>query len=233
MTSPTLQRLALLRLSALGDVTLVVPVVRAIQRQHPKLNITWIIDRSAYALVEGLSDVNFMVINKPNSLKSYWQLRNQLKHHRFDMLLAMQASFRANILYPLIKAPIKIGFDKKRSRDGHGFFINRHIAPQQEHLLEGFMRFASALGVNDLSLSWDLPIEHPHWAWAKQQLAIQPNGCWIAINPAASKVERLWMVERYATVIREAKKRWKVNILLTGGPNEFEKNLAEKIIEKS
>ena len=83
MTSPTLQRLALLRLSALGDVTLVVPVVRAIQRQHPKLNITWIIDRSAYALVEGLSDVNFMVINKPNSLKRH-RLAPQLKHKRFD-----------------------------------------------------------------------------------------------------------------------------------------------------
>ncbi len=227
-----IKHIAVLRLSALGDVVLMVPVVRAIQRRYPDAKISWIIDRSAYSIVDGLKGVDFIVIDKPNSISDYWRLKQQLKKYRFDVLLAAQASLRANLIYPLIKAPIKIGFDKVRSRDGHSFFINRRIDFQEEHLLDGFMRFARALGVDDLSLQWDLPIESADWDWAKQQLSLK-KGPWIAINPAASKKERLWLVDRYAAVIDEASKRWGVNVVLTGGLSKEEKRLAQQIVEKS
>lgn len=226
-----IKHIALLRLSALGDVTLMVPVVRAIQRQYPTLKITWIIGCDFYPLVEGLDGIDFIVINKPKSIADYWALKQQFKHYHFDVLLAAQASLRANLMYPLIKAPIKIGFDTIRSRDGHSLFVNKHIDFKAEHLLDGFMRFAQALGVNDLSLEWNLPLHEADWRWAKQQLTVK-EGNWVAINPAASKKERLWLVDRYATVIDEAVNRMGLNVVLTGGPNKEEEILAQKIMEK-
>lgn len=226
------KHIAMLRLSALGDVTLMVPTVRAIQRHFPHSRITWIISKETYPLVKDLSGVEFIVVAKPKSIKTYWRLRQQLKHYRFDVLLAAQASLRANLMYAFINAPIKIGFDSQRSRDGHGLFINKRIDFQQEHLLDSFMRFAKALGVKDCAVEWDLPIELDHHNWAKKQLSVH-TGHWVAINPAASKMERNWLCDRYVTVIERLVNEWQMNVVLTGGSSDNEKNLASQIIELS
>ena len=222
-------RIALLRLSALGDVILMVPVVRAIQRHFPEAQVTWLTGRPAYTLLEGLSGVEFIVIDKPRSINDYRQLHRELKSRKFDVLLAAQASLRTNLIYPFIHAPIKVGFDASRSRDGHGFFISQRISARQEHLLEGFMQFAQALKVRDCSLTWDLPIAQSDWDWARQQLS-QRSGKWLAINPMASKRERNWPISRYAELIRGAVARWQVNVVITGGNGTEEKAFATQLI---
>lgn len=226
-----MQHIVLVRLSALGDVTLMVPVVRAIQRAHPSWKITWVIGRSPYQLLSGLSGVEFLVIDKPRSFKDYWRLWRRLRKMHFDVLLAAQASLRANLIYPLIHASTKLGFDKKRARDGHHFVVKQRIPSSQEHLLDGFMQFAKKLGVDDTALSWDLPIEASHWVWAKQRL--NKPGRWLAINAVSSKSERNWFVERYVAVMDEAVKRWGVHIVLTGGPDAVEMDFAKALCEKA
>src|SRR5688500_12397756 len=99
-----IQSLCLVRLSALGDVLMFVPMVRILQKNFPEATITWIISRPAYDLVEGMEGVEFIVIAKPNNIADYWRFKKQLKGRKFDVLLAAQASFRANLLYPLISA---------------------------------------------------------------------------------------------------------------------------------
>jgi len=232
MKTAELKQLALFRLSAIGDVVMMVPVVRALQRSYPDLRITWVTGRMAYSLLEGLSGVEFIVIDKPNSLSSYMQCRRQLRRQSFDVVFAAQASLRANLLYPFMKAPIKIGFDATRSRDAHGLFINRRIDFSKEHLLDGFMRFAKLLGVSDEPLEWNLSIGTTHHDWAQQQLSIK-QGRWLAINPMASKRERDWFVDRYVDVIDQAVERWGVNVVLTGGPSDAEKAFSQAIAEKT
>ena len=224
-----LKQIALLRLSAIGDAVLLVPLVRTLQQHYPKAQITWIIGSQAYSLLKGLSGVEFVVINKPNSLKSLWHCYRHLSPYRFDVLLAAQASLRANLLCPLIKAPIKIGYDKARANDGHRFFIHRSIKPNHEHLLDGFMAFAKALGISEHKLQWDLPINRNEHDWAKQQLSTKP-GRWLAINPAASKADRNWLAERYAEVIDQAVSRWPLNVVLTGSPTPEAHSLSADIL---
>lgn len=232
MIANDIKKLALFRLSAVGDVVMMVPVIRALQRTYPGINITWITSRLAYKLLEGLSGTDFIVIDKPDSVSSYLKVREQLKPYSFDVLLAAQASLRANMIYPLIKAKRKIGFDRTRSRDAHGLFVKERIPFVREHLMDGFMRFAQALGVTDTLMKWDLPIDSEQWDWAKQQLAVK-QGPWMAVNPMASKPERNWFVERYAEVIDRAHKEWKVNVVLTGGPSEEEKAFSRAIADKT
>ena len=58
------QDLCILRLSALGDVCNLVPSVRALQQAFPEINITWVIGRAEYGLLEGLQGVDFLVYDK-------------------------------------------------------------------------------------------------------------------------------------------------------------------------
>ena len=232
MDTADLKQLALFRLSAVGDVVMMVPVIRALQRTYPNLSITWITSKLAYRILEGLSGTHFIVIDKPDSVSSFLKVRQQVQQQSYDVLLAAQASLRANLIYPLIKAPRKIGFDNKRARDAHGWFVNERVDFECEHLMDGFMRFAKALGVTDTSLEWNLPISEEQHNWATQQLAVK-SGPWLAVNPMASKRERDWLVERYVEVIDKAAEKWSANVVLTGGPSAEEKAFSQAIADKT
>ncbi|WED42458.1 glycosyltransferase family 9 protein [Legionella cardiaca] len=222
--------ICIVRLSALGDVLMLVPLIRTLQANIPDASITWVISRPAYDLVEGMDGVEFIVINKPNSIADYWRFKKQLKGRFFDVLLATQASFRANLLYPLIRASRKIGFDAHRAKDGHKWVINETIRAAKEHNLEGFLQFAKVLGLLKEDLRWDLPIMQADYEWARMHLPAE--GPVLLVNPAASKPERSWPVERYVAVIREAQQRWHAQVVLTGGPGAFDRKLADAIISQ-
>ncbi|MCC5013441.1 MULTISPECIES: glycosyltransferase family 9 protein [unclassified Legionella] len=225
-----IKSICIVRLSALGDVLMLVPLIRLLQAKLPDAALTWVISRPAYDLVEGMDGVEFIVINKPNNLADYWHFKKTLAGRKFDVLLAAQASFRANLLYPLIRATRKIGYDKLRAKDGHGWFISETIKPGHDHTLDGFLKFAEVLGLEQSGLRWDLPIGEADYEWARAHLPTQRPI--LLVNPAASKPERSWLVERYIDVIKEAIKRWRVQVVLTGGPGEYDRELADAIIKE-
>ena len=228
LSLPDGARIAIVRLSALGDVTLMLPTIHSILQRYPQAKITWIIGRSAYSLLAGLADIEFLVIDKPNSVGDYWRFRQRLKERRFDVLLAMQASLRANLLYPFIRAERKIGYDKQRARDGQRYFVNEAIPFAPEHLLDSFFAFAKAIGVTEKIMRWDVPIDAATQQWAQSLLANLPRPL-LVVNPAASKPERTWRSERYIKVIRAAQQRWHAHVILTGGNSDFENSIGAAI----
>lgn len=220
--------ICIVRLSALGDVLMLVPLIRTLQAGLPDAKLTWIISRPAYDLVEGMDGVEFIVIDKPNSLADFWRFKQQMRDRVFDVLLAPHASFRTNLLYPLIKAKRKIGYDLHRANDGHRWFVKERITPGKEHTLEGFLKFAEPLGITQKVIRWNLPITQADYTWAENHLP--DEGSIMVVNPAASKPERSWPVDRYIEVLQQAQERWGVQVILTGGPGDYDKYLAEQIM---
>jgi len=223
----SIRRVAILRLSALGDVCMIVPVVRTLQKAMPHAHITWFISRPAFDLVKGLEGVEFVVIDKPRNPFDYLKLRKQLKNAHFDVLLAMQAAMRTNLIYPFINAPIKIGFDNTRARDGQRWFTNVQIPFAKQHLMDSFLSFAETLGVKEKVIEWNLPITNEDREWAKQK-SPDGDGPLLVINPAASKAERNWPAQRYAEIIKLMQQR-NIRILITGGPHPVEQALIAEI----
>ena len=228
--SPYPQSIAVLRLSALGDVLMFLPTVRALQRNFPQSKITWIISNPAYELVKDVSNIEFIVIDKPRSIKDYWRFRQIFKNRTFDILLAAQASFRAHTLFPLIPAHKKVGYDRIRGQEGHHFVIDEHIPFKTAHTLEGFMQFAEHIGAKDLKVEWNLPVDNEAQRWVEQK--IQQWGIhepMVVINPAASKPERSWHANGYVEVIEFLQKHYQAQIILCGGPSAHDKKLSEDI----
>jgi heptosyltransferase I len=223
--------LCLLRLSALGDVTHAVPVVRTLQKVWPDTRLTWIIGRLEAELVGDLPGVEFIVFDKGRGFAAYRDLYRQLRGRRFDVLLQMQIALRANIAGRLVRAPLRVGFDRARSRDGHGLFVNRRIPSNpRKHVLDGFFDFLRALGIEERELRWDIPVPDAAADFARAQL---PDGeRWLAINACTSaRVNnwRNWSAERYAAVIDHAAERHGLRTVLTGGPATAEREMATAI----
>ncbi len=209
---------------------MLVPLVRTLQTFRPQAQITWIISRPAYDLVEGLDGVEFIVVDKPNGLMDYYRIWKQLKHRSFDVLLAAQASFRANLLIPLIKAHRKIGYDRLRAKDGHHWFIKEAIEAGKDHTLEGFLKFSKPLGIQDVDIRWDIPLPKDAVLWAQQQI----EGCQrplILLNPAASKLERSWSSACYIQLIQYLQTHWGASIILTGGPSDADRHFSEVLTQ--
>lgn len=224
-------RVCLLRLSALGDVTHVAPIVRTLQAEWPRTRLTWIVGSLEAQLVGDLPGVDFVVFDKSRGPRAYTDLRRALAGQRFDVLLHMQVALRANLAAALVRAPVRIGFDRARSRDGHGAIVNRRIRPRpRAHVLDGFFGFLEALGIERRVLRWDLPVPEEARAFAREHMGAGPR--WLAINACTSarfNNWRNWSAERYAAVADHAAERHGLRTVLTGGPAPAEREMAAAI----
>uniref|UniRef100_Q0HPJ0 Glycosyl transferase, family 9 n=1 Tax=Shewanella sp. (strain MR-7) TaxID=60481 RepID=Q0HPJ0_SHESR len=219
--------LCLLRLSAIGDVCHAVAMVQAIQRQYPQLKITWVIGKLEYQLLKHLPGIEFVIFDKSQGWRSYFNLHKALKGHRFDVLLHMQVALRATLASLAISAKIRVGFDRARAKEGQWLVTNHRVEPLAEpHVLDGFMGFAKAIGVSDITPSWNIPVPQADTEFAQRQIADGEKV--LVICAAASKAERNWLPERYAAVAQHAVNKG-YRVILCGGPTALEKTLAYDI----
>lgn len=98
--------LCLLRLSAIGDISHTLPILRTIQRAWPKTRISWIIGKTEYQLVKDIEGVEFIIFDKKRGLKGYLEIRKILKDEHFDLLLHMQMSIRSSLISLFIDTQI-------------------------------------------------------------------------------------------------------------------------------
>ncbi len=221
--------LCLLRLSALGDVTHVVPLVRTLQRHWPGVELHWIIDKGGHRLLEGLENVHFHTYDKKTGLAGMRALRHELPAGKFDALLQMQVAFRANVLSAFVPAHRRIGYDRARSKDLHGLFVNERIPDRPGiHVLDAIGSFCEPLGLKQTEVVWDLPVpvEAHEWAAAQWPDDGQPV---LMISPCSSHVRRNWYADRYAALADHAASRgWR--IVLCGGRSDLERSTTDAIL---
>ncbi|MBZ2190295.1 glycosyltransferase family 9 protein [Alcanivorax sp. JB21] len=224
----SLSSVCILRLSAIGDACNAASVVQAIRQHYPLARITWVIGKVEAALLGDLPGVEFVIFDKRQGWRGYRLLRQQLRGRRFDVLLHMQLSLRANIASLCIRARRRIGFDRARSKELHSLVINERIGPRVgPHVLDGFRQFATAIDVPLAPPVWQVPVDEADRAWARAQLsdATQRH---LVIAPAASSAERNWLVARYAALAEYAVSLG-FAVYLCGGPADKERRLASAI----
>jgi len=225
--------LCLLRLSALGDVTHVLPLVHTLRRALPEAQLTWVIGRSEHRLLDGLDGVEFAVYDKASGIGGMRALRRELRERapggQFDALLHMQVAARANLLAACIPALMRIGYDRARSKDLHGLFVNRRIpARTGEHVLDAIGSFCEPLGLQQTDVVWALPVPPDAHAWAAAQWP-KDNQRTLMISPCSSHPRRNWRSERYAALADHAAARgWR--IVLCGGRSALERETSDAIL---
>lgn len=225
--------ICVVRLSAIGDTCHAVPVVRAIQDTWPETRLTWIIGKTEATLLSDIPGVEFIIFDKSKGRRAARDVRRQLRGRRFDAALCMHASMRANFLYPGIRTPHRIGYDRARARDFQWLFTNRRIpAVPQQHVQDAMLSFAHAIGVPQRELRWDIPLSDAHRDFAAAR--VKNNRPLLVISPCSSQRSRNfrnWSAENYAAAARHAQQKYNAHVVLTGGRTEIEQEYA-RIIRK-
>jgi len=227
-------KITLIRLSAIGDVLMLLPAVRLLKKQFPDTQIDWLIDRPIASILAELTEVNIVPIDKPKSISDYWQLKQQWRNKSTGQLISFQTSFVSNMVMALLPAEHKTGFGSPYSREGHHLFTNTaYDLPKNLHQVEIFFELAKKFaGISDelkiTATDLSLPISTLDRTWATD--ALQEHHKWIAINPMASTQEKTWPREHYIKFINTLNKHYPdKHIVLTGGPNNKEVEFAASI----
>lgn len=233
MTGTPIRSICILRLSAIGDTCNLLPVVRTLQREWPDTSITWIIGQTEHRLLGSVQDVEFLPFDKKGGRLARRQLRKALAGRRFDVLLHMHASLRANLLSRYIKARRKVGFDAPRAKDFQRLFTNERIAANPStHVLDGFFQFAEHLGIERRDMRWDIPLDKATRDFAAN--AIGPRT--LLISPCSSqrwRNFRNWRASNYAQLADIAHREHGLDVVLSGGPTELERDYGRQIAEQS
>jgi heptosyltransferase I len=222
------ERLCILRLSAIGDTCHVVPVVRTLQRVWPKTQLTWVIGRVEAGLMSLLPGVEFITIDKRAGLAAARGLRAALRGRRFDLLLHMQLSLRASLVSALIRSTVRLGFDRGRARELQWLFTNAQIAPRRrQHVLDSFQGFLGALGIEEGTLEWNLPL--PAAAQHYAAALIPDRRPTLIISACSAHPARDWRPERYAAIAAHAVQALDMRVILCGAPSARERSMGAAV----
>ena len=225
---PPLQHVCLLRLSAIGDTCHALAALRAFQAAWPKTRFTWIIGKvEAKLMTEILPGIEFITFDKSATLRELRRLRALLRGRRFELLLDMQLSLRASLVSRLVDAPIKLGFDRQRARELQWLFTNARIEPAgSEHVLDSFMGFARACGIEPKPPRWDVFLPPNALDYARSVISA---GRTLLISPCSSHRARNWSALRYAAVADHAASVHHMSVVLVGGRSPEEARMGASI----
>jgi heptosyltransferase I len=227
-------KIAIVKLSALGDIIHAMVVLQFIKKYNQQIEIDWIVDETYKDLLNNHPDINkvhSIQLKKAKQSKSLFLLFKELNRVRkfgsYDLVIDMQGLIKSAVISRLIYSPVTLGFDKKSIREGlASIFYNKTFKINyDENVIErNFKLIVFALGLDESKQK----IQHKlHFLYASQKYSennISNNKKNIILIPGASHHLKRYPASSLAnlTTLIDA------NFLIIWG-NSKEKIIADKI----
>ncbi|RVY24709.1 lipopolysaccharide heptosyltransferase I [Helicobacter pylori] len=155
-------KIAIIRLSALGDIIVSAVFLAAIKERFTDAQIEWFVDERFSAILEHSPYIDKL---HPIALKSALKTLNPLKifklfkslrAYEYDIIIDMQGLVKSALITQMLKAPKKVGFDYASAREGlSAFFYSQKvsIAYDEPILKRNFTLLSHALNLpkNEIS----------------------------------------------------------------------------------
>lgn len=228
-------RILIVRLSAIGDCILSVPVLNSIRRNFPIARVGWVIEKASSQLIQGHSALDDLFVISKQTFKSprqLWKLAGQLRAWKPDVTLDLQGLTKSSILAWLSGAKSRLGFhrDEFDGRELSRFLNNRLYAPESEHIVDRSLELLKLLGVEDPAAEFNLPEQEKDAAFAERvQKLSSLEGRFAIINVGAGWTSKLWPMERYASVVKHLSEYWGLPCLVVWS-GEQENLVAKQIV---
>jgi heptosyltransferase-1 len=242
LAKAALMNVAIVRLTSLGDVIHTLPVAAAIRRQRPDARIFWLVEEREQVVLRNNPVVDEVIVvplrrwrsslsglaGWRSSSREIGDLSRRLREAAIDVAIDVQGwVHKTSPLTLLTRAPVRIGFDRRHSRDGLSpLATTRHVTPPPEarHIVDQNLCLLGPLGLND-----GTPAEFPFppFAEARDRAAawrgahgISPADRVVIIFPSTRGEPKRWPVESFRELARRLLADGRVRILMLGGPGE-------------
>lgn len=200
------KHLLVLRFSALGDVTMTVPVITRLLQQHPGLQITFVSNEKFRPLFQDIPGLEFFGITIPGQYKGavglYRLFRQLKKKFQIDAVADLHDSLRSKILsfyFRLSGIPVRT-IDKGRQEKK---LLTRRKNKQLLQLTAGYQRYAdvfAALGF-PVRTTTDQPAKKLIQSEAIKNLLINTDKKTIGLAPFAKHKEKMYPPDKMEKVV--------------------------------
>lgn len=233
---------AIVKLSSLGDIVHALPVASALRSARPHARISWLVEARHAPVLAGHPAITDVIVVDTRqwrrartpvaiarALGAIGDLRRQLRAHRFDVAVDLQANLKGGVVTFATGAPTRIGFVMSRCRErADALFTNRRVlpSPRARHVVGQYLSLLGALGIDPPARGrFDLPVdaaaEHTIDA-ALAAAGLKPRDRLVILNPGAGRAGKKWPVEQFAELATRIARDGVGRVMTLWGPGELD-----------
>ncbi|BAW73089.1 lipopolysaccharide heptosyltransferase I [Helicobacter pylori] len=203
-------KIAIVRLSALGDIIVSAVFLAAIKERFTNAQIEWFVDERFSAILEHSPYIDKL---HPIALKStlttfnplkIFKLFKSLRAYEYDIVIDMQGLIKSALITQMLKAPKKVGFDYASAREGlSAFFYSQKvsIAYNEPVLKRNFTLLFHALNLPKKEISESLSSRSKVFSYQDSPkidaLNLNENKLKILFVLETSKINKTYPIERF------------------------------------
>ncbi|GAA8675497.1 lipopolysaccharide heptosyltransferase I [Helicobacter pylori] len=203
-------KIAIVRLSALGDIIVGAVFLAVIKECLPNAQIEWFVDERFGAILEHSPYIDKL---HPIALKStlttfnplkIFKLFKSLRAYEYDIVIDMQGLIKSALITQMLKAPKKVGFDYASAREGlSAFFYSQKvsIAYNEPILKRNFTLLSHALNLPKKEISEGLSSRAKVFSYQDSPkidaLNLNQNKLKILFVLETSKINKTYPTERF------------------------------------
>ncbi|MCQ2632363.1 lipopolysaccharide heptosyltransferase I [Helicobacter pylori] len=203
-------KIAIVRLSALGDIIVSAVFLAAIKERFTDAQIEWFVDERFGAILEHSPYIDKL---HPIALKSalttfnplkIFKLFKSLRAYEYDIIIDMQGLVKSALITQMLKAPKKVGFDYASAREGlSAFFYSQKvsIAYDEPILKRNFTLLSQALNLPKNEISEGLSSRFKVFSYQDSPkinaLNLNENKPKILFVLETSKINKTYPTERF------------------------------------
>ncbi|GAA8150530.1 lipopolysaccharide heptosyltransferase I [Helicobacter pylori] len=203
-------KIAIVRLSALGDIIVSAVFLAAIKERFTNAQIEWFVDERFGAILEHSPYIDKL---HPIALKStlttfnplkIFKLFKSLRAYEYDIVIDMQGLIKSALITQMLKAPKKVGFDYASAKEGlSAFFYSQKvsIAYDEPVLKRNFTLLSHALNLPKKEISEGLSSRAKVFSYQDSPkidaLNLNKNKLKILFVLETSKINKTYPIERF------------------------------------
>lgn len=213
------RRVLVVRLSALGDILLATPAVRAIARRFPEARVDWLVEAAYLPLVESNPNARAVAYDKKGAhagVRGLLALRRALASESYDLVVDLQDKPKSRLFHSL--APECLAWHKRTPAQALLSMVGREAPLTRAHAVDLYFEALEPLGLKPEDRRLELRLSPGREAEAAKAL---PAGRIAAVAPGARWTTKRWPAGKFAEVVRALAARG-FSPLLVGGPGDAE-----------
>ncbi|MGC8737129.1 MAG: glycosyltransferase family 9 protein [Candidatus Hydrogenedens sp.] len=226
-----ISKILIIRLSAIGDVIRVIPVMEAIRIAYPDAQIDWVVEKKASDVINGHPALNNCIVfersdNIFSSLKKFLTLCKEIKENHYDLTIDFHGILKSGIISFFSRAPYRFSFAPPRAQEFSHLFANYQVALPPDKILtrveENFM-LAHVVGVEKIDdwIGMFIPIEIEEEIQNLMQKICETNKKLIVIHPPVERPEKQWPLGHFARLADLLIADGRFEVLFTWGPGQL------------
>ncbi|MDD5680768.1 MAG: glycosyltransferase [Candidatus Omnitrophica bacterium] len=224
-----LKKILVIKISALGDVILSVPSLKAIRKKFPKAVIKVLVGLPSSGVLKGCPHIDERIIYEPRTgesrFKCLMRFCARLIKEDFDIVVDLQNNRASHILAFMTMANLRYGYNNGK----WSFLLNRRVKDTKAPItpVEHQFRTLNLMGIENAGETLELWPSEENEEWADNFLKenwIEERRILVGINIAASSrwQSKRWGADRIAALCDELARKHDIRTVLTGAPEDVE-----------